>query len=97
MEYWLFAFYSSPNFKSKSLVALDIAKGHQELAQSVIVQRIRVGRRWPSDNHDSAVAPHGGVTRGRLANTCWWQTPGDEQCVDTVLAQQAIEFRWIRK
>src|SRR5262249_62350437 len=39
---------------------LDIAEGHQELAQRVIVQCIRLVRIAVRD-HDRAVAPHGGI------------------------------------
>ncbi len=64
---------------------LDVAERHQEFAQSVIVQRIRlVG--VPVRYHDSAVAPHSGVTCGRLA-TCAGGNAGDEQRVDAVRAQ----------
>ena len=72
---------------------LDIAEGHQKLAQRVIVQRIRLVGVTVGD-HDSAVAPHGGVTCSRLATRAGGNA-GEEQRVDAYLMQHAIEFRGV--
>ena len=55
----------SSQLRDQIVGRLDVAKGHQELAQRVIVQRIRivgVAVRY----HDRAVAVHGSVARSRF-------------------------------